>query len=340
MNDRAPISGRWGSGRRTSFARRDLNLALAGALLTGVILAFALLLLILARVNPELGARVRGAVSDVLSPVTRLIMVPVNGVRALADRAGDHLDTVDKLRDTETALQAAERRLEESAAARARLLETEALLKLRRPERRLVVSAQASALSGSGAVRQATLAAGLRHGVQPRMPAIAAEGLAGRVTDVGLISARVMLLSDPNSRVPVRVERTGWTGIAAGTGEVDLLFLFDPASATDALRAGDRLVTSGDGGLFPPGLPVAIITDAGASPPRARPLVRPAALGVLSIEAPWLPPAEPVAAAPAADEPDQPVAPSEPAAAPLAPATSPTPGAPAVAPIPAPGATP
>lgn len=318
MNDRAPIRGRWGLSRRTSLARRDTNLELAGALLTGVILAFALLLLILARVNPEMGAGVRGAVADVLSPVTSVIMAPVRAARAAADGIGRHFSTVEKLRETEAELLAARRKLAESRAMAADLAEAEALLKLRRPERRLVVSAQASAISASGAARQATLAAGRRHGVQPRMPAIADAGLAGRVSDVGLISSRVMLVSDPNSRVPVKVERTGWTGIAAGSGDVDLLFLFDPASATDGLRPGDRLVTSGDGGLFPPGLPVAVITDAKANPPRARPVVRPAALGVLSVEAPWLPPAEPVSTPPAPDEADLPAPAPAPASSPSA----------------------
>lgn len=317
MNDRAPISGRWGLSRRSSFARRDTNLALAGALLTGVILAFALLLLVLARVNPEQGARVRGAVADVLSPVTRVILAPVRAIRAAADGVADHFDTVDQLRAAEAEIEATRAQLAESAALRRRLAEAEGLLKLRRAERRLVASADASVVSASGAVRQATLAAGLRHGVRPRMPVIGAAGLAGRVTDVGLISSRVMLLSDPNSRVPVKVERTGWTGIAAGTGELELLFLFDPASATDSLQIGDRLVTSGDGGLFPPGLPVAVIVDPAANPPLAHPMVRPAALGTLSVEAPWLPPPEPIAAAPAAAEPDRVPVPAAPAPATL-----------------------
>ena len=84
------------------------------------------------------------------------------------------------------------------------------------------------------------------------MPVIASGGLAGRVTDVGQGASRMMLLADADSRIPVKVLRTGWTGLAVGTGGTLLDFQFDIASGSDRIRVGDRLVTSGDGGLFPP----------------------------------------------------------------------------------------
>jgi rod shape-determining protein MreC len=58
----------------------------------------------------------------------------------------------------------------------------------------------------------------------------------------------------------------------------------------EPLRAGDRLVTSGDGGIFPPGVPVAVVTDAAGAPPRARPIARPDGLGYVIVERPYLPP--------------------------------------------------
>jgi rod shape-determining protein MreC len=195
----------------------------------------------------------------------------------------------------------------------------DALLGLRRPERRLVASAVASALSAGAGQRQAIISAGLSDGVRPRMPVIAAEGLAGRVTDVGQAAARVMLLTDSDSRVPVKVLRTGWTGLAVGTGGTLMDFQFDIASGTDKIRVGDRLVTSGDGGLYPPGLPVGVIIDAESNPPRARPLANPTGLGAVMVEAPWLTSPALVPVAPAPGEPDRPVAPAPAATAAVTP---------------------
>jgi rod shape-determining protein MreC len=320
MNERGPIGGRLASGRRTSFARRDTNLALVGALVSGVVLAFAVLLLVLARVDPDQGTRVRGAVLDLLSPVIKVVSLPVKAVRTAAQTLSDHWQVVERNRALEAEIAAARARAAQADALAEEVARLDALLKLRRPERRLVASGMASAASGSPSARLATLSVGRRDGVRPRMPVLAPDGLAGRIQDAGLTASRVMLVSDANSRVPVKVERTGWPGIAQGTGAVDLLFQYDPASATDRLRVGDRLVTSGDGGLFPPGIPVAVIIDTQANPPRARPFVRPSALGAMAVEAPWLPPPEVEPTDPAPDEADRPISPPPPATAPPPPA--------------------
>jgi rod shape-determining protein MreC len=308
--NRMPNPSRLRPARRTSFARRDSNLALLGALFAGVVIAFALLMLLLQRVNPELGGRMRGATADALSPMISVAMAPVEAVRRLGGLIGEHMGVVEKNRQLAAELKAAQRRAAETERLAAELDRMEALLALRRPERRLVASAVASAVSAGAGQRQAILSAGLADGVRPRMPVIASGGLAGRVTDVGQQAARMMLLTDADSRVPVKVLRTGWTGLLVGTGETLLDFQFDIASGSDRIRVGDRLVTSGDGGLFPPGVPVAVIIDVERNPPRARPLANPTGLGTVMIEAPWLPQPDVVAASPARPEADRPVPPA------------------------------
>jgi rod shape-determining protein MreC len=309
MNRMAPPS-RLRPVRRTSFARRDSNLALLGALFAGVVLAFALLLLLLQRVNPDLGSRMRGATADALSPLISVARAPVEGVRRLGSTLSDHMRVVEENRRLKAELTRAEARAAETSKLAAEVRRMDALISLKRPERRLVASAVASAVSASAGQRHAIISAGLSQGVRPRMPVIAANGLAGRVTDVGQGASRMLLLTDSDSRVPVRVVRTGWTGLAVGTGGTLLDFQFDIASGTDKIRVGDQLVTSGDGGLFPPGLPVGVIIDAEANPPRARPLANPTGLGAVMIEAPWLAPQPFVEAAPAPGEADRPVAPA------------------------------
>lgn len=326
-----PPPSRLRPARRTSFARRDSNLALLGALFAGVVLAFALLLLLLQRVNPELGARMRGATADALSPVISVARAPVEGVRRIGAAIGEHRNVVAENRRLKAELATAEARAAETAKLAAEVKRMDALVGLKRPERRLVASAVASAVSAGAGQRQAIISAGLNDGVRPRMPVIAAEGLAGRVTEVGRGAARMMLLTDADSRVPVKVLRTGWTGLAVGTGGTLMEFQFDIASGTDRIRVGDRLVTSGDGGLYPPGVPVGVIVDADSNPPRARPLANPTGLGAVMVEAPWLAPPAIVAAAPAPGERDLPVAPAPATGAARAVAPTTAPAAPAVA---------
>lgn len=327
-----PPPSRFRSGRRTSFARRDSNLALLGALFAGIVLAFALLLMAVQRVNPELGSRLRGATADALSPVISVARAPVEGARRLGDIFGDHMRVVSRNRELEAQLKAATARAGQTDLLAAEVKRLESLIALKRPERRVVASGVSAAnMAAVAGQRDAIISAGLSDGVRPRMPVIAAGGLAGRVTDVGAGAARMMLLTDGNSRVPVKVLRTGWTGLAVGTGGTLLEFQFDIASGSDQIRVGDRLVTSGDGGLFPPGVPVAVIIDAQTNPPRARPLANPTGLGPVMVEAPWLAPPVFVPAPPAAAEPDKVVAPA------ITPATNP---AAATTPAPGPAATP
>jgi rod shape-determining protein MreC len=86
------------------------------------------------------------------------------------------------------------------------------------------------------------------------------KGLIGQTTHIGPWSAEVILITDPEHAVPVRVERTGLRTIAVGAGDATSLALpYLPGNAD--IRAGDLLVTSGLGGVFPEGYPVARVTE-------------------------------------------------------------------------------
>ena len=80
----------------------------------------------------------------------------------------------------------------------------------------------------------------------------------------------MLLVTDLNSRVPVRLERTGDLAIAEGQNEPFLLLRFLPEEVT--VRVGDRLLTSGHGGAFPPDLPVARVSDVSGDLIRLEPL--------------------------------------------------------------------
>ncbi len=86
------------------------------------------------------------------------------------------------------------------------------------------------------------------------------KGIVGQVAYVGAHNSRVVLLTDPNHAIPVQVMRNDIRVIASGTGEVDTLRLDNIPSSTD-IDVGDKLVSSGLGGVFPEGYPVGTITS-------------------------------------------------------------------------------
>lgn len=97
---------------------------------------------------------------------------------------------------------------------------------------------------------------GSRDGLATGQPVMDAQGVMGQVDEVGMNTAQVILISDPDHALPVRVQRTGLRTVAYGSGRINQLRLTDLPMNVD-LVSGDMLVTSGLGGAFPAGLPVA-----------------------------------------------------------------------------------
>ena len=101
---------------------------------------------------------------------------------------------------------------------------------------------------------------GAVNGVFKAQAVLDDRGLIGQTTHVGPWSAEVILITDPEHAVPVRIERTGLRTIAVGAGDASSLALpYLPANAD--IKSGDLLVTSGLGGVFPQGYPVARVTE-------------------------------------------------------------------------------
>jgi rod shape-determining protein MreC len=106
---------------------------------------------------------------------------------------------------------------------------------------------------------------GSSDGVYDGQAVVDANGVIGQVLEVGLTTSHAILISDPSHALPVEVSRNGLRTIANGTGAFDRLDLpFLPNNAD--VRAGDVLVTSGLGGAFPAGYPVAVIDSVNRIP--------------------------------------------------------------------------
>lgn len=101
---------------------------------------------------------------------------------------------------------------------------------------------------------------GTRFGAHVGQPVFDATGVVGQIVRVSRHGAEVLLITDVNHGIPVQVNRNGLRTVAIGTGQIDRLVLPYLSGSAD-IQAGDLLVTSGMGGLFPQGYPVATVTD-------------------------------------------------------------------------------
>ena len=131
-----------------------------------------------------------------------------------------------------------------------------ALLKSAESVERQVMVAEIIALSSSPARLELVLDKGSREGVVMGQPLLGPDGLMGQVVEVGATASRALLITDATHAVPIQVLRSGVRGLAEGTGDPTKLLVRHIASTTD-IKTDDILVTSGLGGRFPAGYPVA-----------------------------------------------------------------------------------
>lgn len=205
--------------------------------------------------------RMRMALIDWVTPTVELTARPVSAVSHMVEdfenftRVYEQNKTlrreVQRMRSWREAAQQLER---ENAQLRA-------LNNLKLAPRVGFVAGEVIADSGGPFAQSVLLNIGARDGVTDGAAAVDGDGLVGRVVGVGDRAARLLLLTDFNSRVPVKVLPSGRRAIL--TGENDDAPRLSFLDATTGVAAGDRVVTSGDGGIFPPELPVGVVAVLG-----------------------------------------------------------------------------
>lgn len=251
---------------------RGLLASRAGRWTFAGLVALALVLLVLGRIEHPAVDRARVAATDLASPVLDVLSRPL----ARLDAGWEWVGSLGDLAERNQALREENAQLRRWQAA-ALALEREnnrlrELLELPEIPAEPIASARVLAVPGGPFVRSVVINVGRRQGVRRDQPVFDGNGLVGRVLEAGALSSRVLLVTDLNSRVPVRIPTSEVTAIARGRNDdlLELAFLGPEAE----VAPGDHVVTTGDGGVFPPGISVGRVQSVTSE----RVTVRPAAL--------------------------------------------------------------
>ena len=238
----------------------------------GILVATAVALMVLGRAETGLISRLKMGLSDVAAPILDVVSRPVASITEFADHTRALFDLVEenaRLREENARLwhwqQTALHLRHQNDAL-------QGMLNLVAEPRTSFVTARVITDSRSAFVRSVLVNAGGDDQVQLGQAVVNGEGVVGRVVETGSRSARVLLLTDLNSRIPVIVESSRDSAILAGDNSDRPVLRYLPMNST--VSPGDRIVTSGQGGLLPPGLPVGIVSEIADGLVRVHPFVR------------------------------------------------------------------
>ena len=161
--------------------------------------------------------------------------------------------------------------LQEQRARAQRTRSLQALLDLRREIALDTVSARVIAAGATPYIRTLTFDRGSADGVHTDAAVISPDGVVGRVLgDPAWGAARVQLLNDRNAAAGARVERSRAAGIVRGSDD-EYVLQMEYVSNTEDVRVGDRIVTSGIDGIYPPGFVIGDVSEDGTVRIRAAP---------------------------------------------------------------------
>ena len=234
----------------------------------GVLVLLCLGVFLLWRIDSPRVERVRADLVDSVVPRFEFLSVPVR-------RAADMMQDFQSYQRLHAQNRDLRRELQQMRAWKEAAVQLEqqnakllALNNVRLDPRLTSVSGVVIADSGSPFRQSVLLNVGARDGIVDGWATMDGLGLVGRISGVGENTARVMLLTDPTSRIPVTVQPSGQRAMLMGDNSAapTLGFLEDP----DLIRAGDRVVSSGDGGLFPAGILVGEVAQAASGQLRVR----------------------------------------------------------------------
>ena len=271
------------SNRRPGFSRRAQYGLFLGYVIAVAGILFAVMLLVVATIDPRGFAAIRGAALDATTPVSSGGRSIVRLFTGGGESIGNYFNAAATNGQLKRELAATRRRLVEARAIEFENRRLKRLLKLSETVSNRVTTARIVGSSFDSSRRLATLAAGSSDGVRAGQPVRAPEGLIGRVLETGRWASRILLITDGGSNVPVQLVRNGTPAIASGRGD-GLIDLKTLEVGESPFKRGDIVVTSGIGGIYPPLVPVAIVIKADRDATVARPLADPARIDFAIVE--------------------------------------------------------
>lgn len=199
-------------------------------------------------------ARIKGVFKDALTPFQRIFIKPVQSLKEGIDTMrgfGGLLEENSRLSEEVIYLQAKQVELDNLAQENRHLQDQ---LDFYNRQKHTLIPCQVAARTISGWWQSVRLDKGRAQGVEANRAVISPDGLVGRTSDVSSYTADVLLVSDPACKVSARVSRTGSFGLVIGNGVnakgypvARMQFIHKDAP----VHAGDAVVTSGLGGVFP-----------------------------------------------------------------------------------------
>ncbi|WP_039016924.1 rod shape-determining protein MreC [Halocynthiibacter namhaensis] len=228
-------------------------------ILVGMLVIVMLAVFLVWRIDSPRVERMRAQITDAILPNMDWAMAPATGFSEMVANLQSYKRLYEQNQELRNELQ--EMRVWQEAALQldqrnARLLD---LNKVRLDPQLTWVTGVVTADSGSPFHQSVLLNVGERDGITDGWAAMDGLGLVGRISGVGSRSSRVLLLTDSNSRIPITVQPSGQRALLAGDNTpAPAIELLDKP---DLVRPGDRVVSSGDGGVFPAGLLIGQITE-------------------------------------------------------------------------------
>jgi rod shape-determining protein MreC len=277
------------SPRRPGFSRRVQFSLFAGYVFAIIGALIALLFIVTARLDPTGHAALQGMMADITSPISSTGRAVVNTVKDLSTGTEAYFDAASKNRAMAEELKSARRKLIEGQADALENKRLKRMLAIVETQNPRPVVARIVSSSATSSRRYATLAAGASQGVEIGQPIRSADGLIGRVIQRGQFVSRILLIIDSETIVPVKRVSDGIPALAVGLGD-GRIELRPLAAATNPFKVGDVFITSGTGGIYAPGIPVAVGVRRTREATIGRPLADPASLDYAIVEPVYIAP--------------------------------------------------
>jgi rod shape-determining protein MreC len=219
----------------------------------------AITLIVMGRVDPTMVDRVRSETADFVAPILTVIQQPLATVR---DTLGTTQGLLDLAKENARLREENDRLKKWQATALSLEAQSQVLrnmLNVPNTAPPILRTEPIIAEPGGLYVRSVLVGGGAHDGLGKGQAAMSGPGLVGRITEIGAWSARVLLITDLNSRIPVILEGTRTHAILAGDNSSHPYLMYLPKAA--AISPGDRLVTAGHDGVFPTGLVVGRVSS-------------------------------------------------------------------------------